>query len=148
MEDQHSSAFEAASQPLLAEEQRLIREVEAISTREEGILLEKKEKLHELKHVRTILSALRGDSHAQARVMDRDSQGGPTLRSEASRMVEEILSSNAGPMQLTALKARVLEHCHELNIRGTGVGKVLRRVLAEDRFVQSTDGYALRKTAG
>jgi hypothetical protein len=136
METKQSNLVQAAEAALAEEKDRLSKERETLSTRIQSVD-------SDLKRVLAGLAALRGDSKSRSRAESGDMR--PSLTdTEASRIAEEVLSKSTSPLDLAALKAKVLEQCHERKILGTGIHLVLGRVLGEARFVQSKDGYTLR----
>lgn len=127
---------EVAKGALEREEARLVRELDAVSAKRQALF-------DELKVVRESLVPLRGGSKSRTRADAGDLR--PSLTdAEAARMVEEVLAGRTAPLDAAALKTRVLDLCRERKVLGTGVHLVLQRVLADVRFVQSKDGYALR----
>jgi hypothetical protein len=136
METRQSNLVRAAEQALEDEKARLAKERDTLADRIQTVD-------QELKRVLGGLAALRGDSKGRTRAEAGDMR--PSLTdSDAARMVEEVLSGSAVPLDVAVIKARVLEICRERKVLGTGVHLVLQRVLADARFVQSKDGYALR----
>jgi len=120
-----SVGVQDAIRALQAEETRFAQELEAL--KRQGLAI-----AADLKRVRASLAALSGEGGpGKAGLSDAD----------AMRVVVEVLA--AGPLTAEALKARLLEHAKSSGLSGTGVHLVLGRVLKDQRFQETKDGYGL-----
>lgn len=130
-----SEALEKVFQGLKAEEHRLEQELAETQSREKSLVTE-------LKKVRSALQAL-GD---REKPLDESAKGTMNI-ARVKEVVLRALSASA-PMSLEALKAEVLKAAKAQGCSGTGLHQVLRRVLQDPSFEETSRGYALKGGAG
>lgn len=119
-----SVGVQDAIRALQAEETRFAQELEALKRQSLAIAADRK-------RVRLSLAALAGSGAAKAGLQDTD----------ALQVVAQALAT--GPLTAEALKAKLLEHAKTSGLSGTGVHLVLHRVLKDQRFQETKDGYGL-----
>lgn len=125
-----SEVVEKAVQDLKAEEQRLEKELGALTDREKALAAE-------LKRVRGAIQALIGKEEPGS---------GEAKETMTPSLVKDVVlqALKRGMLPLPRLKEEVLKAAKTKGLSGTGIHQVLRRVLQDKQFQETDQGYTLR----